>query len=408
MIIFKRLSAVIFLTIFFIVWSSSSAQAVDCSIASNAIEIASKIRGLKIKRTVPCKLQDKQEVEQYLRDTIKTKVPKTRLRSEERIYKLLGLLPESYQYESGIVDLYTSQLGGYYDPEKDFYAMAAWMPDSMQTPIAVHELVHALQDQYHSIEKLLDHKTATSDQLMARSALIEGDATAVMLDYSLGLQGAPLLSEQDSVSAFLLQNISGALLSSSTGDAPQGLYAMMIFPYVSGLNFVHLHLKEGGYKAVDKVFSRIPKSTEEILHPEIYLSGERSYIEVEVEKYAGNVVGRAEKPIFEDTLGEFFITTTLSSQVGPAAASEAAQGWGGDKIALYELKDSSKDFMVWISNWDSNEDAEEFYKAMSDSLKKRFEATPVETSKSTSMITESFGPVRLELETPIVVLRMGG
>ena len=384
------------------------AQTIDCSIADSSIELASKIRGLAVKKPVPCKIQNKEEVTQYLKDTIKTKVPKKRLQSEESIYKFLGILPEDYDYESGIVKLYTSQLGGYYDADKDYYAMAAWMPAMMQVPIAVHELIHALQDQHFTIDKLLDNTTVTSDTLLARSAVLEGDATAVMIDYTLGLQGGARLENQESVSGFLLQNISSALLSSGTTDAPQALYAMLIFPYVSGLNFVHSHLKNGGYKQVDKLYSRLPRTTEEILHPEVYLSGEKSFSEVEVSKYKKGIPGVSDEAVFTDRLGEFFISTMLSSQIGPAVAGEAARGWGGDNIALYSINASSKDFMVWGTAWDSKSDAVEFFKAMSEAFKKRFKANPVETAKMTSFVTKSFGSVKIMLEGSEVILTMGG
>jgi len=387
---------------------SALAQTIDCSIADSSIQVASKIRGLEVKKPVPCKLQNKKEVEEYLKETIRTKIPKKKLEAEERIYKLLGIIPEDYQYQTGLVDLYTSQLGGYYDPDKDYYAMAAWMPASMQLPIAVHELIHALQDQHFTIDKLLDPKTVTSDALMARSAVLEGDATAVMLDYSMGLQGMPPLSEQESVSAFLLQNISGALLSSAAAKAPRSLYAMMIFPYVSGLNFVHTQLKKEGYKSVDKLFSRLPQTTEEILHPEIYESGKSSYSEVEVEEFTKGVPGLSKSPMMIDVLGEFFISTMLSSLISPYTASEAAAGWAGDKLALYSIDGTSRDFMVWASNWDTADDAKEFYDALSDAFKKRFTEKALETPKKLSFTTKSFGSVEIELRSPKVVLTMGG
>ena len=116
-------------------------------------------------------------------------VAPNRLYSEGVVYQRLALVPKDFKYESGIIDLYTSQIGGYYDPKKDHFVMAKWIPASLQFPVAVHELVHALQDQHFKLDTFLDPKTMTSDALMARAALVEGDATAVMIDYSLRAGG---------------------------------------------------------------------------------------------------------------------------------------------------------------------------------------------------------------------------
>ena len=150
---------------------------------------ASRLRGLKVKREVPCRLQDKAQVERYLRSAIEEKVPKQKLELEGEMYRLIGAIPKDYDYLNGLVAVYTSQLGGYYEPGEEYYAMAAWMPGVLQMPIAVHELTHALQDQHYALEKFIDQKSESSDQLMAKSALVEGDATAVMIDYSRMIVG---------------------------------------------------------------------------------------------------------------------------------------------------------------------------------------------------------------------------
>src|SRR5262245_43416516 len=108
------------------------ADGVDCSIASSAMQYASNIRGLRTTRAVPCKLQNREDVERYLRATLKKKIPAERLRKEGRIFRLIGLVPKDYDYVNGLIKLYSDQLGGYYDPEREYYAMAEWIPAAMQ------------------------------------------------------------------------------------------------------------------------------------------------------------------------------------------------------------------------------------------------------------------------------------
>jgi len=349
----------------------SWAQELDCKLVGTAIEEASSVRGLKIKKAVPCSLQQKTEVEEYLRSTLDKKVPSERIANEGKVYELLGLVPVGYDYLNNLIKLYTEQLGGYYDTENKRYVMASWLPAAMQMPIAVHELTHALQDQHFDLESLLDEKNDNSDSLLARSSLIEGDATAVMLDYARRIGHERPLAKEGSVSAFMMQNITGAMLTGSVSAAPSAIQAMVIFPYVSGLRFVHTVLKEGGYEAVNQTFKNLPVSSEQILHPELYLEKKKSFevppppndSPVPALKFAGAV--------YQDRLGEFVVSTLLATYISPLQASTAASGWGGDQLWLFRTA-GQKNILVWRLLWDTEQDAGEFIEALKLAYEKRF------------------------------------
>lgn len=397
-----------FAFIFFAVSLDSHAiEGVDCTIAKFAIKTASSIRGLSVKKQVACKLQDKKQVERYLRDAISKKIPEEKIRLEGRVYKLLGFIPKEFDYFDGIIQMYLSQLGGYYDPENEYYAMASWMPAPMQLPIAIHELTHALQDQHYDLDALIQHEGNSSDYLMARSALVEGDATAVMLDYSRSLAGIGPISKEESISGFMLQNLSGAMLSPGFRETPPSMQAMLIFPYVSGLNFVHALLVEGSYSKVHQVFTRPPQSTEEILHPKKYLAGGRDFITIATPGVPEGISIQSTIPVFEDTLGEFAIATLLRNWLSPQEASRAAAGWGGDRIALYEVKNGSRGIVRWQLHWDTQTDADEFFELFTQAIEKRFEQEAVRTSARTSLVTEEVGTLTLEKQDLDIWLTIG-
>lgn len=339
----------------------------DCSIATTAMEAVSGIRRLRVLTQVPCRLQSRDEVEIYLRDTIKRKISDQRIEMEGRVYKLLGLIPPDYDYLNGIVALYTDQLGGYYDPDLNYYAMADWMPPVMQMSIAVHELTHALQDQHFDLGKLIDNNRETSDTLMARSALAEGDATAVMLDFERERVGQPPLEVEGSIAGFMMENIVGAMGSSSVQKVPPALRHLLIFPYVGGLRFAHTLLQDGGYRRIDKAFRAPPVSTEQILHPEKYLAGDQSFKELSI----GTLKGLGE-PVYTDRLGEFVISALLGSYIAPFRASQAAAGWDGDRLALYASPTAKFGALSWVSEWESEADAREFFEALRDAYLSRF------------------------------------
>lgn len=342
-----------------------------CVLAKSAIEAASEIRGLKIKKEVPCYVHSREQVEEFLMDTLENKITFEKLRKEEKILKALGFLPEDFGYVDGLVELYSSQVGGYYDPSKNHFVMAGWMPLILQTTIAVHELTHALQDQYFDLGEFIEDDSLSSDELMAHSALAEGDASAVMYDYTRAIAGQPGIAEDEDVQGAMMQNVISAAMMIGTTNTPETLQNMLVFPYTSGLRFAHVLLKKGGYKRIDKAFKRPPSSTEEILHPEKYLAATKDYIEINEQELRIDGVPLGAKKTHSDVMGEFSIAALLGSYLkDKGEAADAAAGWGGDKVAVFTSNE--KDVVVWKTAWDTEKDSVEFIATYLKVLRKRF------------------------------------
>lgn len=392
-----KVAYVIFLLFLFVPASSAEEKTrrsnKECSIAEAAIETASRLRGLAIRSHVPCRLKGKEEVEKYLRETISKKTPRERIEKEGQVYRMLGIIPKDYDYFNGVIKLYTEQLGGYYDPELKYYAMASWMPLSMQMPIAVHELTHALQDQHFDLDALTGKEEVLSDVMLARSALVEGDATAVMLDYARELAGQPPVSKEKNVSMLMIQNISGAMLSQSLHEAPPAIQASLIFPYVSGLNFTHALLKKGGYRAVDKALRNPPQTTEEVLHPDRYLEGKTAFRDI---KDPVPPPGTEGKPVYADRAGEFMIATWLGTWLNPKEASSAAASWAGDKLALYEAKRDARRVLTWDMVFQSPAGRDKFYEALLRAYTIRFGKKPEDDGLRAFYDTGDFGRVQID------------
>ena len=332
-----------------------------CQIATTSFAEAVKLRGLSKRKEVPCLVQNREQVEQFLVSTMDTKYPSRRLEHEEIELKAVGFLPAEFNYRRGLIEFYASQVGGYYDPEVKHFVMAGWMPGALQTTVAIHELTHALQDQHFDLEAFTDVRKYSTDELLARSALVEGDATAVMNDFTRSLVGGGSIAAEQSIDGILVQNAMGFSLMSATAPVPKSLQMMLFFPYQSGLRFVHSLLREGGYHRVDAAYAKPPQSSEEILHPEKYGKGD-------FERLGADVVleNSGEDPAaveYADTLGEFGIATLLT-QLGeaPAAAAREAAGWAGDTLVIVGRAEGSP-AVYWVSQWDSVSDMREFVQA---------------------------------------------
>ncbi|MCB0358201.1 MAG: hypothetical protein KDD44_01145 [Bdellovibrionales bacterium] len=381
----------------------ADAQRSDCPVVNEALKQAEQIRKLRVLRSVPCVRKSKTEVEAYLRQAIQKRVPKGKLEAEGEVYRLLGLIGLDVRYVELLIRLYTGELGGFYEPEENYFAMAAWIPAEMQRTIAVHELTHALQDQHFSLEKLMDQERFTSDELLARSALIEGDASAVMFDYVRKQERLQPLAELASVDSMVLESVAGSTASMAEKGAPRALQSLIVFPYASGLHFVHSLLRTGGYSAVDAAFKRFPRSTEEVLHPELYARETPDFVVVPVPRAPAGVRLDISSPMFTDTIGEFTISALLSNWLSSETARSAADGWGGDRIALYR-RSASRVLLVWDTHWDSAEEAQEFFRALASAYRKRFAVNPIQAGPKLTFVTTTVGRVELAYDGTSVQL----
>jgi hypothetical protein len=326
-----------------------------CALTDKALKHASEVRELTPRSPVPCVVEDKAAVTQFLQDTIREDLPPQKLAMEELAYRAIGLIPDSFDYQHGLVEFLVGQIGGYYNPKKKLFVMAGWLPALVQQGVAVHELTHALQDQHYNLTSIINAKNATTDAGLAASALIEGDASAVMYDYQGRQESNRTLQSAESIESILLLQVLGLGLA---GDVPESLKAILIFPYTSGLRFVHLLLKHGGYAHVHKAYTRVPTTTREILHPEDYLKGLFSPsipLDTEVDAAPPGV-----QPEYADVLGEFGISSIFR---GAAATKErgvaAAAGWVGDKLVVFPVRDQLR-VISWLTRWETERDAIEF------------------------------------------------
>jgi hypothetical protein len=270
--------------------------------------------------------------------------PAERRRADETVYELLGLIEPGADLRELSGDLFGEGVAGYYDPRDGRLRVVEGSGTGtrvLEEMILAHELTHALEDQRFGLETT----PATDDRTLARSALYEGSATALMYAY---------VREH-----FTTEETLGGLLSSAfedTGDLPPFLQAQILFAYVGGEAFVTELLERGGWGLVDTAFQvRRPASTEQILHPDAYFEADEPK-PVRI----GRVLGGDWKRALTGTWGELQTRELLGG------ASEAAAGWGGDRYELWRRGGESALIMRW--RWDTMRDEAEFASRLRDVL----------------------------------------
>ena len=355
-------------------WSSlcAAAEPQGCAPVEMAMQKVEAVRGLRATGPIPCELAARSDIERFLKETIARKLPPEKLKMEGIVYRGIGIVPDSYPYEERLVALYVTEIGGYYDPEKKRFVMASWLPATSQAPVARHELAHALQDQHYNLEAFLDPTIENGDELLARASLVEGDATAVMVDVEQReAKTYPRLSGADAAEKF---SEGGELLSAlrtQLQKTPPGLTYLMRFPYRQGERFVRFLIGRGGYGAVNQAFSRPPRASREILHPEEYVAGGFSPSIPPIECLQGEDP-HGPQAAYTDTLGESGIEAALRSlRVDAKSRERAVRGWVGDRIGVFP-KEGNQRRLVWVLRWETDIDAAEFLGAYRSGLENHY------------------------------------
>ena len=261
--------------------------------------------------------------------------PAERLRDDETVYELLGLIEPGSDLRELTGDLFGEGVAGYYDPRDGRLRVVEGSGTGgrvLEEMILAHELTHALEDQRFGLEST----PATDDRALARSALYEGSATALMYAY---------VGEH-----FSTEETLGGLLSSAfedTGDLPPFMQAQVLFAYVGGEAFIRALLERGGWGLVDTAYEvRRPSSTEQILHPEAYFEADEPK----------PVRIRAKLPGW--TRSHAGAWGELQTRELLGGSSRAAAGWGGDRYELWRRGDDAALIMRW--RWDTPRDLDEF------------------------------------------------
>jgi hypothetical protein len=324
-----------------------------------------KLRGLRLKRPLDREVVDRAELRRRLLALADDSTERAAIVAEGVALARWGLIPRDTSYLTLMIELLTDNVAGYYDSKtkKLTISRAAVEDPAWSELVLAHEIDHGLQDRAFGLEKFQTLPADAGDALLARRALVEGDAVAVMLELALSRQGVDPPWGDPAIAHEL-----GAAMAAPPGDAldraPFAIRERMLFPYRSGLMFVAALRQRETWSAVDAAFKRPPRSTEQILHIDKYLAGEKP-----VDVALAPPAGLADYAVVHSTVwGELGFSLFLRAHgIGDEMAAQAAAGWAGDRaIVIARGDDPRPSRSVGLSRlvWDSEADAIEAHDAL--------------------------------------------
>jgi hypothetical protein len=312
--------------------------------------------GFRFKRAPRSALRSREEIRAYLIAKLRQELPPSRIRGIETAYRLLALLPDTLKLEALLVDLYSEQVAGYYDPDSTMlFGVRGADPLQLRLVLA-HEMVHALQGQYLPLDSIL-HDIRSNDRLTAAQAVLEGQATLVsirVLSPEVDVTAQPEFWEEYREQVADQQETMPVF-----AHAPLLIRETLLFPYLDGAQFMRWW---GTTPLRDSLPSgeRMPASTEQILSTDRYVKRDQPLV-------LRFVSGPSRT--YEDGLGELEIRVLDAQLRGDVEVPRemAPIGWGGD---LYGLFDSPQGpALVWYIVWDDAASADRFVRGTGSRLR---------------------------------------
>jgi len=291
----------------------------------------------------------------------------------------LGLIEPDYDLLTNMLNSITDSVGGFYLHEDNQIYIIGEQFTAVEKFVYVHEYSHALVNLHFDLNRMsvFPRCEGNKDRCGAVRALVEGDATLLRLQW---LEQSASESDYDEIMSY--QPPTWILPDQAP---PPFALRNREFPTNDGTAFVEMLFSNRGWPGVSQAYFQLPESTEQILHPEKYFSGEQPIVVPGVS--LETVLGAEWASIESNTLGEWLTYLILGYGANPKAqlnegdAVRASDGWGGDHYQVYYNAESKETVLVVHWKWDQPSDMNEFASGMRFYLKNRFSEGEVVEAK---------------------------
>ena len=298
------------------------AHALDRKQAQALLRLAQTATGLKAREPVRILVEGSAAFDRRRVRMLDRRYPRAEQEQDEAVLRALGLLTGGKGVlHQALVEI--DKRDGLYDPlTKTAYIRAGVTARTA----ALHEVVHALQDQHYSLARVA--RLPSTDARVAALAAIEGHAklvTDVLTPRRLSSHGGPRLTR---------------FLQLERGFAKD-----------VGRRFAANLRNLGGTKAVLSSLQRFPATTEQVFHLDKYFERERPRAIVLPVDAAGLTLTS------DGRFGELEVRALLAV-FGVPRLDHAAAGWGGGRTALYRA--AGAEAAAVALDWDTERDALEW------------------------------------------------
>lgn len=293
------------------------------------------------------------------------------LEDEQIVMQALGFSDRNYDLITAAHNSLVDVIGGFYEMDTNRIYLVGDHFGTIEKWVYAHEYAHALQDQHLNLASLGIYPDCqkTLQACLAIKSLVEGDA-GILQDMWLTAYPSGLPTYDNDNYDSYVPLFHGPLL-------PPYYDLNIYFPYFFGREFVSYLYEEGGWNLVNLAYQSLPTTTEQIMHPQLYISRHGA---VPLDSPGiGIALDSSWRLVRRESLGEWETFLLLgypvkrTSQRPDSEAFPAAAGWGGDTYQVYYNDEENETVLAVHWTWDTPVDAKEFYDSLKRSLNGRFQ-----------------------------------
>jgi hypothetical protein len=368
--------------------------AISPELLKRCVSVVERIRGVTFTSDIPARRVTPDAYRKRMLDDMERLLGGAEtLRRLELLLRDLGQLKPKETIAGVAQRFFPTSVAASYDADRKRIEVLRGFRSSI---LLCHELTHALDDQRFDLLAMFRDGELEFDRCLALGALIEGSAESV--EMTLRTRGAlPLVP----ISVLLDQGERRiAAYLARHDDIPLLLARAFIFQYFSGLVFAETVKRRRleGWAALDEVFAKPPRTTEQVLHPAKYFAGETARPLTPWRPQGWTMAA-------ENALGELGASIALEGfGLETRAAERAAAGWGADRIAHLVDADGAGIF-VWDTTWDTLVDAREFFTAARTGLRGPLRAGRGGTRLALSVGADGLVDLLVRRDRRVILLR---
>ena len=300
--------------------SSPYAAAWDARV-TDLIDFVEQQRGLQFKHPVAFDFMTESEFVAVIADG-RQKPPAERQSVAESIMRARGYIGQNFSSTSVEEDFLGNVTGFYSHNDKRMRVRGTELSAYIKLTL-VHELTHALQDQWYGINSLYA-KVSSDEQAFALQSLIEGDARSIENAYYQSL------STVDQRSIDQAEHPSDR--PNRLSHTPDALQVRDGAPYELGAQMVDTLRHLGGIERLNQAFRHPPKGEAAVLFP--FAPQDKQPTPPEFTASSGEAPVSPEATVDQRSVGPLSTFLTLSSRLDATTAWRASSGWGGERIQV--------------------------------------------------------------------------
>jgi len=308
-------------------------------------------------------------------------------RWNDQVWEALFVVGEGENANDEIDTVFGGAVSGFYSPSEDRIVLVVAEGEEPQVDPSTlaHELVHGMQDQYHDLTRPR-YAGATQDGDLAVDGIVEGEAVYIEERYD-----ARCAANWSCIDAPDATGGGGG----SAADFNFGILQTVLQPYSDGALYVEELVDEEGWAAVNETMNEPPGSTAEVIHRDPdYDTTEIQFEDTATgdwQTYPDQGVDGAETAGEASMFVMFWYQSfeygysvldpdasarenvrihtrpdeELRTRANYNYAADATDGWAGDELYPYRAGagDDARDGYVWVTEWQTAEDAADFREA---------------------------------------------